>query len=226
MRVLAAAAAFVLAAALTIGYGGWRLAEVGTAYAAKIVCSGLFVSKRDLASLREVDLAADDLSFLRHVEVRVDEQRREVSASLLGLARRQAVYREGLGCALTHGRAIGSGTGGEAVVAEELKAAEQGRFDAVLDWAFAEPVPNLQRRTRAVVVVHRDQVVAERYALGSARAAATEMADTQRGLLTSELQKFGLLPVVPMTITSCLLMVLVSLATPPPAAATLRRYGF
>ena len=37
---------------------------------------------------------------------------------------------------------------------------------------------------------------------------------------------FGLLPVVPMTIISCLLMVVVSLMTPAPSAATLRRYGF
>ncbi|MGH9310841.1 MAG: sodium:solute symporter family protein [Vicinamibacterales bacterium] len=35
---------------------------------------------------------------------------------------------------------------------------------------------------------------------------------------------FGLLPVVPMTIVSCVLMVVVSLATPPPSAATLARY--
>jgi SSS family solute:Na+ symporter len=37
---------------------------------------------------------------------------------------------------------------------------------------------------------------------------------------------FGLLPVMPMTIISSLLMVVVSLATPPPSVATLRRYGF
>jgi SSS family solute:Na+ symporter len=36
----------------------------------------------------------------------------------------------------------------------------------------------------------------------------------------------GLLPVVPMTIVSCLLMIVVSLMTPAPSAATLRRYGF
>ena len=37
---------------------------------------------------------------------------------------------------------------------------------------------------------------------------------------------YGLLPVVPMTVISSLLMVLVSLATPPPSAATLARYGW
>jgi Na+/proline symporter len=36
---------------------------------------------------------------------------------------------------------------------------------------------------------------------------------------------FGLLPVVPMTIISCVLMVVVSLVTRPPSAATVARYG-
>jgi SSS family solute:Na+ symporter len=36
---------------------------------------------------------------------------------------------------------------------------------------------------------------------------------------------FGLMPVVPMTVISALLMVVVSLATPPPSAETLRRYS-
>ena len=37
---------------------------------------------------------------------------------------------------------------------------------------------------------------------------------------------FGLLPVVPMTLVSCLLMIVVSVATPRPSAATLARYGW
>ena len=37
---------------------------------------------------------------------------------------------------------------------------------------------------------------------------------------------FGLLPVVPMTIMSCALMVIVSLATTPPSSRTLARYGW
>jgi hypothetical protein len=35
---------------------------------------------------------------------------------------------------------------------------------------------------------------------------------------------YGLLPVVPMTIISCLLMVGVSLVTPPPSSATVAKY--
>jgi Na+/proline symporter len=35
---------------------------------------------------------------------------------------------------------------------------------------------------------------------------------------------YGLLPVVPMTLISCVLMVTISLMTPPPSAATVERY--
>ena len=37
---------------------------------------------------------------------------------------------------------------------------------------------------------------------------------------------FGLLPVVPMTLISVLLMIIVSAATPPPSSRTLARYGW
>jgi solute:Na+ symporter, SSS family len=37
---------------------------------------------------------------------------------------------------------------------------------------------------------------------------------------------FGLMPVVPMTVVSCGLMIAVSLVTPPPSAETIRRYGW
>jgi solute:Na+ symporter, SSS family len=35
---------------------------------------------------------------------------------------------------------------------------------------------------------------------------------------------YGLMPVVPMTLISCLLMIVVSLATRPPSASTIERY--
>ena len=40
------------------------------------------------------------------------------------------------------------------------------RLQTALDRAFAEPNPVRQRRTRAVVIVHRGRIVAERYATG------------------------------------------------------------
>jgi hypothetical protein len=41
---------------------------------------------------------------------------------------------------------------------------DQSRLEAALEWAFLEPDPALPRRTRAVVVVYRGRLIAERYA--------------------------------------------------------------
>jgi CubicO group peptidase (beta-lactamase class C family) len=43
------------------------------------------------------------------------------------------------------------------------------RFEQALDWAFSEPDPQQLRRTRAVVIVRKGRIVAERYAPGFSR---------------------------------------------------------
>ena len=47
-----------------------------------------------------------------------------------------------------------------------FEVAKLNRLDSVLDWAFTEPDPKHQRRTRAVVILHHGKIVAERYAPG------------------------------------------------------------
>lgn len=94
-QVIVGIAVVVSAAAIVVLFYGSRLAAIGTAYAAKIMCSGIFVSQRDPQSLLGADVSADDLSFLRHIDVQVDRGSREVTATFFGLARRKAVYREG-----------------------------------------------------------------------------------------------------------------------------------
>src|SRR6185436_13666073 len=102
-------AAVVAVAVVALGAGiaalfyGSRVAAIGTAYAAKILCSGIFVSQRDLQSVRDTDLSADDLSVLRHIDLQVDRDLRQVTATFFGFARRRAVYGEGRGCAVVHG---------------------------------------------------------------------------------------------------------------------------
>jgi hypothetical protein len=99
-RRLIAASSLALSAVL-VG-AGWRVAETvatGVAYKAKLACSGIFVSKRDPAAVL-TDLQIDDLSILKYVGVGADLSTGTVTASALGLFRRQAIYRDGLGCAL------------------------------------------------------------------------------------------------------------------------------
>lgn len=161
----------------------WQLAAVGTGYAAKTLCSGVFISKRDPADILSQDIGSNDPGILRFIRTQVDRPQRAVRATFLGLRERQAVFRDGLGCTLAAGvpaaalRAVHAGlpvpTGrddpwpeGEAVANPLPSGVDGARLAAALEEAFAEPDPSRLRRTRAVVVVYDDRIVAERYAIG------------------------------------------------------------
>lgn len=165
------------------GFYGLQLAAIGTAYKAKIICSGIFVSRREARSLLDTDLSADDLALLRYIDVQVDRESREVTAAFFGLAGRKAVYREGQGCAVMHTETANPATqraGGSSerlrdheVVIDAIatrdrlpRAMDRSRLDGALEWAFSEPDPAFLRRTRAVVVIYKHRLVAERYAPG------------------------------------------------------------
>jgi CubicO group peptidase (beta-lactamase class C family) len=177
-KVVAGVAAAALVVATAALYYGARAAAIGAAYTAKIVCSGIFVSQRDLQSLLAVDVAADQLFYLRYANVEVDRAAREVEATLFGLGRRKAAYRDGQGCAIVQGGARQSASPVSPRpraqhAADELDrvqtlppGSDRARLDAALQWAFSEPDPALPRRTRAVVVLYKGRLVAERYADG------------------------------------------------------------
>ncbi|MBR0555069.1 serine hydrolase [Ciceribacter sp. L1K23] len=73
---------------------------VGTGYAAKMVCSNVFLAGRDAESVLAVDVQAPGHPLLRLVTVNVDRDAGTVRASMLGfIAPSLAVNRPGFGCA-------------------------------------------------------------------------------------------------------------------------------
>lgn len=167
----------VLALALYHFAGRW--VSFGAAYKAKLLCSGVFVAKRDADAVLDTDLAVDDLALLRHIDSRVDYASRTVMAGCCGLFKRRAVYRPGLGCVLAYddpnqplvippAPAVAIHSHGYATPAQ--MPLERGRtpvpLQTVIGAYFSEPQPQRPRRTRAVVVVHQGRVIAERYAPG------------------------------------------------------------
>lgn len=186
-KFLKIAVALVLFAAAIAGLWYFlAITDMASAYYAKRVCSGVFVSGRDARDVLKEDVRADMPGAFRKLSARIDRGQGIVTASLFGLAEKRALYREGLGCTLVNGIAV-----------EELRAQAQGftsireardeatlwpegsRVDTtdlapdveaslrvVLDTAFAEPDKDALRRTRAVVIVWRGRIVAERYAQG------------------------------------------------------------
>ncbi|KWI57173.1 serine hydrolase [Burkholderia ubonensis] len=175
--LLRRAAALALIAAL--GYAGYtlsRLAPIATGYAAKTLCSGVFVSGRPAASVIDVDIMAGVHPLLKLVHPSVDPARHLARATFAGFAAREAVFRPGLGCTL----ALGPSTDALPAALPDpappppapaaAPAPDDGvdahKLQTALDRAFDEPDPARPRRTRAVVVLHRGRVIAERYAPG------------------------------------------------------------
>jgi CubicO group peptidase (beta-lactamase class C family) len=172
---------FVLLLAIAVSaYGGWRLvrlAPIGSAYAAKQLCSGVFVTGRQPELVVAEDILADNTWLLRLVRPQIDLQNRRTSAKFLGFARRDAQFRPGLGCTLAIGTPLPPVPQHESApdpgpersplpVSAPDPGTDASALAAALDWAFEEPDPRRLRRTRAVVVVHRGRIVAERYAPG------------------------------------------------------------
>ena len=145
-----------------------RVASILAAYKAKMLCSEVLLAHRDPRAVL-AELEVDDLAALRYISASVDPSAHTAMASLAGLVRHEAVYRDQRGCVLpfasTQIRTPSSDRDGFES-ADTLVSETNHALDPVLDRAFAEPNPQRPRRTRAVVVVQDGRIVAERYASG------------------------------------------------------------
>lgn len=163
----------------------YRAAPIGTGYAAKMLCSGVFVSGRQPDSLWN-----EDLSLMRNNLIRgtVDYTRKSAEAHILGIFFKQtALYRGPCGCTLEMGvkedefkqqcptdlpapptdQANSPWPIGDAPSGAPYPAGiDKAQLNQTLDWAFSEPNPAHLVRTRAVLVLYDGQIVAERYAPG------------------------------------------------------------
>ena len=162
-------------------------AILGSGFLAQLLCSSTFVSHRDPQAVVAEDMSGPGYELISFFQWRVESDRKRVTASMFGLGRRAAIFREGLGCtpswtqqrkSCVHKLMEVSPTPpasdpdapwpeGERVDFQTpLQDFDRGALDAAVDAAFAEPDPDHPRRTRALVVVHRGRIVAERYAPG------------------------------------------------------------
>lgn len=169
----------VVLLAIVVGAAAWYLAPIGptaTGYAARILCSGVFVSDRPVA-----DLAAElpENPLVPYLRFDVDRDAETLRATLLGLYATTAHHTEGLGCTLADEapgfaapEPIAPPTAGAPwpegdQVGPVPDGVDLAGVEAAIDTAFVEDDPEGRaRNTRAVVVVHQGRLVAERYADG------------------------------------------------------------
>ncbi|MDG4903389.1 MULTISPECIES: serine hydrolase [unclassified Mesorhizobium] len=153
-----------------------ELIRVGSGYAAKIVCSNVFIAGRDPNEVLAVDVQAPSHPLLKLMKVSVDKERGLVSAGLLWtLGKSVAVERDGVGCASVPdgdtGRARQTSVHIEplAVASQDALWPEGERVDALQNPAVTKIVDDaamVGTGMRAVVVVKNGRIVAERYGEG------------------------------------------------------------
>lgn len=160
-----------------IGLGLWlyfippNLLRVGSGYAAKIVCSNVFIAGREAGEVLSADVQAPGHPLLRLMRIDVDRENGSVDAALLGMiAPSHAVYRPATGCvveplnpvaAVFPGNQPPSLSGGERLWPEGEKIETDESLAAiVLDAALTGP------GMRGVVVVKHGRIVAEAYGNG------------------------------------------------------------
>jgi CubicO group peptidase (beta-lactamase class C family) len=176
------AALLLIVAALTLAV--WlkppSLLRVGANYAAKIVCSNVFLAGRDPGEVLRLDVQAPGIEVLRLVHVSVDRERGIVRAGFLGfIGDGLAQWRPGKGCIVLPDGKVDPDplpARGESPTDSPAAAPAAGGAAAALwpDGATVSTNPALDKilgndalagpGARAIVVVDHGRIVAERYA--------------------------------------------------------------
>ncbi len=149
---------------------GLQYLNIATSYAAKTMCSGVFVAGRTPEAMVE------DLYAVSFVGTQVDTENKSVTSSLYGLAKSQAVYRPGLGCTLVNGSTEAELRAQPSPPISSVKAEnftvepKNAKLEALLAETFnptsSKQNPTPSNKTRAVVVLQDGKLLAERYASG------------------------------------------------------------
>ncbi len=152
-------------------------------YAAKTMCSGIFVCGRTLDDIQKKELGTFPFN-LSSCSVNVQDS--SVTASVAGLAQRKAIFRKGLGATLishtteaelksqsfkiVEPPAVNQDSidwpAGNRITKKAMAGIDSIQLNAVINDAFTEPSAGIKRRTRAVVILYKDNIIAEKYADG------------------------------------------------------------
>ena len=204
--------ALLLAVLAAVGYGVyycWYSFPIISGYSAKIACSCAFVQDRTKESIENEELGSMPLSLGR---INIDVKDSSVTGTVLGMAKRKAIYRKRLGCTLVNEfsetiiraqhfvvpQTFDDDTTrwpmGDAFATRMLTNSNRSHIDSALSFVFQNSFDNKETFTRAVIVVHNGAIVAEQYAPGynkRSKFLGWSMAKSVTGALIGILAKKG-----------------------------------
>ena len=154
--------------------------QVVTGYAAKNLCSCVFVAGFDEAMAKEVDLG---FSVIALANKAVNYEEKSATSNFYGLVRRKAIYRPGLGCVLLNEVT-------EETLSQQsfepglehrdslknwfewtdttqlLTGAQDRQVAEAIEKFFNENDPQNPKNTRGIVVLYKGRLIGEKYAKG------------------------------------------------------------
>ncbi|HEY9169755.1 MAG TPA: serine hydrolase [Lutibacter sp.] len=162
-------------------YSNYPRLDIITGFSAKSVCSCTFEAERDLKSIEEGD---NDIDLVNYATNNINFEEKSVTSTFFGLKKRMAVYKDGIGCVLLPEaspnetpnfhkpiRKISTSTlpypyGNFPQKDTIFNNVNYKLLDLAVENAFDCEGYEQKNRTRAVLVLYKDQPIAEKYAPG------------------------------------------------------------
>ncbi|UJH92183.1 beta-lactamase family protein [Antarcticibacterium sp. 1MA-6-2] len=172
-------AAFLLLVVF-LGYINYPKLNIITGFAAKNACSCIFEAGRDLELVETTDNNFDPVSYATN---KVNYQHKTVTSTIIGLKERKAVYNKGIGCILLpeekteeeisiprparqfHPKSLPYPYGNLDPVDSTFANINYIMLEQAINNAF-DPNEEDIKRTRAVVVLYKGHLIAEKYGPG------------------------------------------------------------
>ncbi len=160
-------------------YTNYPRLNIVTGFSAKSVASGIFFANRSQESVEKGD---NDIISVRDTKNEVNTNEKSVVSTILGIKSRKAIYREGLGAVLINddfdfSKSYNTPYRDKTPKNLPFPYGDQPQKDTVfanINYTILENTvkeafdkPNeINKRSRAVVVIYKDQIIAEKYADG------------------------------------------------------------
>ena len=174
----------VLAALVFALRYAWLAGPILTGYGAKTMCSCAYLGGRDAEDINRHELARFPVSLGSY---RLNRNDSSATGSIMGLARKKAIFRRGLGCTLVNEIDEGALSGqkirrplpsdtinrdtipwpqGDRLPDHFHTDVDLERLQMVADSAFSYSGSENLRNTRAILVVYKGDLILEKYAPG------------------------------------------------------------
>jgi CubicO group peptidase (beta-lactamase class C family) len=157
----------------------WPRLPIITAFASKGMCSSVFLADKDPANVM-----AEDLSFfpISAAKSKVNYEEKSVTSTVLGIAKRKAIYRKGLGAVIVletpedelkattftipdpgYNQDTIAWPLGDVLSEDQLAGVDYNRLGTLLDTAFDKAGEEPFKKTLGIAVVYKNQLLAEKY---------------------------------------------------------------